>query len=562
MTLEIDERSFDSRLIECVSAEDAYARRTANPYSRWPSRGKDDQRLSPVAKPFFRPSFRISPEDAVFTIGSCFARNIEAYLKVLGFVLPALEFRTDAFSTRRNLLYEHNQYSLLNKYNPFAMLNEFRWAMGIGPVFDPDTHLFELRSGYWIDPQSHGHDGFSLPQVVARRRAINAIFARVAQCGVVIITLGLVEAWFDKVAGLYLNWALPPKIISRHPGRFELHVLDSATIRASLVDLIGLLRSACPPDLRIVLTVSPVPLDSTFRDMDVLTANMYSKSVLRAVAEEIWQRYSFVDYFPSYESVMLTGNAVAFVDDLRHVTDAVVGQIVSTMIAGYITPDASQNADLLFRKAEAFARQANYGEAISTYEQARAMAPERSDILRGLGEAYRQEKSFDRAKDCFTEAARLEPRDATSLYLLALVERQRGDRNSAFHWLGVSLAIDDRNAGAHAVLATMLLEDARLKEALAAIDTAVKLVADRDGFWYTKCRILMGLERHEDAAEALKTAIKLVGTKPVFFHVMALIEHKLNRLDRARIAAETAVRLAPENAAFRGRLEMLQSLSG
>lgn len=34
----------------------------------------------------------------------------------------------------------------------------------------------------------------------------------------------------------------------------------------------------------MVLTVSPVPLTATFTDKDVVTANMYSKSVLRTVA--------------------------------------------------------------------------------------------------------------------------------------------------------------------------------------------------------------------------------------------------------------------------------------
>ena len=44
----------------------------------------------------------------------------------------------------------------------------------------------------------------------------------------------------------------------------------------------------------------------TFTDHDVITANMYSKSVLRTVAGGVAAANRNVDYFPSYESVMLT----------------------------------------------------------------------------------------------------------------------------------------------------------------------------------------------------------------------------------------------------------------
>jgi hypothetical protein len=55
------------------------------------------------------------------------------------------------------------------------------------------------------------------------------------------------------------------------------------------------------PDLRFVLTVSPVPLTATYSGRHVLVATMYSKSVLRAAAGQLAENNAFVDYFPSYE---------------------------------------------------------------------------------------------------------------------------------------------------------------------------------------------------------------------------------------------------------------------
>ncbi len=72
----------------------------------------------------------------------------------------------------------------------------------------------------------------------------------------------------------------------------------------TLNDMLGVLtmiRQHCHPEMRFIVTVSPVALGATFKDADVIVANSASKSVLRAVAEELYRRFDFVDYFPSYE---------------------------------------------------------------------------------------------------------------------------------------------------------------------------------------------------------------------------------------------------------------------
>jgi hypothetical protein len=57
------------------------------------------------------------------------------------------------------------------------------------------------------------------------------------------------------------------------------------------------------PKLKIILTVSPVPLTATNSGKHVLIATMQSKSILRAVAGQLSDEYSYIDYFPSYEII-------------------------------------------------------------------------------------------------------------------------------------------------------------------------------------------------------------------------------------------------------------------
>jgi uncharacterized protein YlxP (DUF503 family) len=55
--------------------------------------------------------------------------------------------------------------------------------------------------------------------------------------------------------------------------------------------------------LKFILTVSPVPLTATKTGKHVAVATMASKSVLRAVSDELVDSLDYVDYFPSYEII-------------------------------------------------------------------------------------------------------------------------------------------------------------------------------------------------------------------------------------------------------------------
>lgn len=91
---------------------------------------------------------------------------------------------------------------------------------------------------------------------------------------------------------------------------------------------IDIIRKYSNKEPRIILTVSPVPLLRTFSNRDIIVANTYSKSVLRAVADELSSKYDDVDYFPSYEMVANSPREIAWRHDQRHVTKEMVWHIM------------------------------------------------------------------------------------------------------------------------------------------------------------------------------------------------------------------------------------------
>jgi hypothetical protein len=92
------------------------------------------------------------------------------------------------------------------------------------------------------------------------------------------------------------------------------------------------------PGIRLVLTVSPVPLAATFEMASAVVADCVSKSVLRAAAHEFLKGAGAeVSYWPSYEMVRWIGGHTggAFGGDdgsNHHVTDALVTDIVELFV--------------------------------------------------------------------------------------------------------------------------------------------------------------------------------------------------------------------------------------
>ena len=313
----------------------------ANELSGWPSRLDPENRIEPLCKPGFSPNFHLEPGEKIFTIGSCFARNIEKALASRGF-----DVVTRRILSAGHTLFKHRA-NILNNYGVPSILNELTWALDGDHPFDAATNLFELYPDRFVDIHLPAAiRPASQDEVLERRKVITEITGEVKNCRIVVMTLGLTEVWFDRQSGLYLNYSPRRALVAKHPDRFELHVLSYADTLTYLRQIVALLKQKCGSAQRLLLTVSPVPLTATYTDRDVLVANGLSKAVLRTAADEIIAENDHIDYFPSYESITLSARDAAWEEDQRHVEQAAIDLNIGRMIDGYVSRSSRGSADL------------------------------------------------------------------------------------------------------------------------------------------------------------------------------------------------------------------------
>lgn len=282
----------------------------------WPMRSRDN-RLEPVCMPRFDPSFQFKKKDKIFTIGSCFASNIRNGLIDEGFdVYPSDIIEQVAPRYRVN--------NLAFRYSPQTILQTFQWAFEPNTLSSRNDCFIETKNGQFFDPTiDHKTDGpFCEIENIAQLVTENDRSA--SESEVIVITLGIAECIYDRANDLYLEtW--PGNYITREQhANYEVHVLSVEDIFQSLEALHLLLSRYLPDNFRILLTVSPVPLQVTLRDCDVITANSYSKSSLRAASEQFAVIHENVDYLPVYEGVILSERVTSWDVDLRHPSQFIV----------------------------------------------------------------------------------------------------------------------------------------------------------------------------------------------------------------------------------------------
>lgn len=329
-------RGFQKTPLEDVLATRAHFKDT----SKWPSRTPGN-RLEPNTWPVLRPKFTLEPGSTIFTIGSCFARNIEEHLHAAGFRIPTLDFSAprSEWPGRSN--------GILNKYTPSGILQELEWAAAAIDAPDAETvgralaePLLHVGDEQYVDLELAGYEPVSRERALSRRRELLDLMRSAFSADALIITLGLAEAWWDNARNQYMQQAPKGLWARRFPGRFSFKVLnfsDSYAMTRAAIDLI-LSRN---PAARMLLTTSPVPIGVTLTEQDVIVSNTYAKSMLRTVCGEIAAIHPSVDYFPSYENVMLSKSPDVWMNDLIHVESRFVGEIVKRFIHAYCPNFAS-----------------------------------------------------------------------------------------------------------------------------------------------------------------------------------------------------------------------------
>ena len=214
------------------------------------------------------------------------------------------------------------------------MLNEIEWV-GLSPEFDQS--YFEDSGRGWTDLQLvPGIKPVDLDRAISRRTYLTSeYFSRIRTATVVVLTLGLNEVWRDSRTGRRLNSAPSFSSVRRDPERYALELSDVA---ANLESLQAIHRHlvAFNPHVRVIVTVSPVPMGETFSGRDVLIANTVSKATLRVAAEAFANSHSSVDYFPSFDMIAAAQRSSAYMADCLHVEDETVEKVVQQFLQLYL----------------------------------------------------------------------------------------------------------------------------------------------------------------------------------------------------------------------------------
>lgn len=322
----------------------------ANPYQSLPSRSFW---RTAVAEPaaadigdLWQPKFTIGQDDPILTAGSCFAAHIGRRLLEAGMNWHDAEPAPPGLTAEQRRARHYGQFSFRtgNIYTAAMMRQWLSWALGASSP--PDSAW--AQDGRYFDPYrpSVEPDGYPSEQAMldARALTLTAIAGAIGRASCLVLTLGLTEGWHDIGDG-----TVYPSCPGTVRGSFneQRHAFRNATfadVHKDLSAAISLARTA-RADLRVVLTVSPVPLTATATGGHVLVASTYSKSVLRAVAGELAAELDHVDYFPAYE--LITGSpfrARYFEPNLRTVTSEGVAFVMRHFLGAFGPRPVAQGA--------------------------------------------------------------------------------------------------------------------------------------------------------------------------------------------------------------------------
>ncbi len=285
----------------------------------------------------YRPKFAIGKDLPIFTAGSCFAQHVGRTLAQSGYNVidtePMPAFVPAEVAQKHGYQLYSARYGNIYTMRQFLQLLQeaFGHFQPADPVWENNGRYYDaLRPG--VTP-----GGLASADLVTESRAyhLRAVQDAVTQTGMVVFTLGLTETWAHTPSGTIYPTA-PGTIAGRiNPEVHSFVNFRAAEIRKDFLKVRKIFRAA-NPDVRFLLTVSPVPLTATAAGGHVLPATVYSKSVLRTVAGELCEDLADVDYFPSYEIVSSHPSAGAFFEpNMRSVKPRGVRQVMRVFLGAH-----------------------------------------------------------------------------------------------------------------------------------------------------------------------------------------------------------------------------------
>lgn len=263
----------------------------------------------------------IGRTEKVSTIGSCFAQHLSRRIKQSGLNYFIAEDSAD-LSPEDYIKKNYGVFSARygNVYTIRQALQLFDRAFG---NLNPINNVWE-KGNLFVDrfrPQIEPNGFETVEQLNTSMDVHLSCVKRVfIESDWLIFTMGLTEAWRCKQDGSIYPTA--PEVAG---GKYDplLYEFVNFTVKEMKQDFVEFMEKikSVNPKLKIILTVSPVPMIATYENRHVLVSNSYSKSALRVVADEMEKEYDNIIYFPSFD--IATSSATEgryYHDNLREIT--------------------------------------------------------------------------------------------------------------------------------------------------------------------------------------------------------------------------------------------------
>lgn len=255
----------------------------------------------------YKKKWKLTSELNVATAGSCFAQHISRYMRRNGFSVMDVELAPPEMSQKDQEKYGYGLYSARygNIYTVHQLLQLTQEAF---EERVPQDIIWEKKGRYYdalrpaIQP-----GGFETKEALlfSRKNHLANVKKMLLDVDVFVFTLGLTEAWLHRPSGTVFPTA--PETVAGifDPLVYEFknfNFYEITTAFNNFLELVQRVRGN-KNQIKVLLTVSPVPLTATAAGKHILQASTYSKSVLRAVAGYMSDSNVNIDYFPSYEII-------------------------------------------------------------------------------------------------------------------------------------------------------------------------------------------------------------------------------------------------------------------
>jgi tetratricopeptide (TPR) repeat protein len=211
----------------------------------------------------------LGKDTRIFTMGSCFARNLSRSLTDNGYVSRHMEIS------------EHINTTFANRV--------FVDWLGDADIDDAiRQRIVELLPPGW-----------------SKENTIEII----KNSDIFILTLGVAPAFFDRTTGNFV--LLRPNLLNSRT-LAEKYLFRTTSVKENVDNVLYLIDFVrkISPHLKIVVTVSPIPLIASFECESAVQADCLSKSTMRLVAHDVvnGSNISNILYWPSFEVFRWAGS--------------------------------------------------------------------------------------------------------------------------------------------------------------------------------------------------------------------------------------------------------------